>query len=122
MKERSKLKLPRPKRFTHEQEVALIEAYRAGDVAAGNQLVEHHLRYAFAAASRMPAPRGISVEDLQQEAAIGLIRALKAWRPQEGRFIGCAFLWIRSALQLYILRNTGAVRAPMDRIGRRMGR
>lgn len=94
-----------------ETERALALAYRAGDRRAGQQLVASHLRLATRIAYKF-APRGQGVEDLVQQANLGLLRALRDFDPDRGaRFITYAKAWMLQSIQRY-LHQRYAVKLP----------
>lgn len=91
-------------------ELELARRFRQGDKHAGQQLVEANLRFAMKVAHEF-VRFGHPLEDLIQEANIGLVRALDKFDPKRGyRFITYAVWWIRANLRLYVMRNHSLVR------------
>src|SRR4051812_45589646 len=78
---------------------ALARRAREGDDAARARVVElafpRLVRFA-----RRYAGRGVALDDLTQDAVIGLLRALERFEPERGvPFMAWAEIWIRQALQ-----------------------
>ncbi|HET7321881.1 MAG TPA: sigma-70 family RNA polymerase sigma factor [Longimicrobiaceae bacterium] len=95
-----------------ERELALARAVRAGDEAAREQLVLGCLRYAvgMAMACRW---RGVPMEDLVQEANVGLMTAVDCFDPERGvRFVNYAYFWIRRSLNNAIQEHGRIIRVP----------
>lgn len=92
-------------------EAALAHAWRdRRDAVALNRLITSHLRLAIAAASRFRR-YGAPMNDLVQEAALGLMKAAERFEPQKGvRFSTYAAFWIKAALQDFVMRNWSMVR------------
>lgn len=64
----------------------LIEAAQQGDPAAQHQLVRRYEPLVQRVVWKLRLPPGCEREDLAQEARIGLLAAIHAWRPQRGPF------------------------------------
>ena len=103
---------PVTKLLSPEEERALIGRWSAArDPAALDRLVAAHrpLVLKIAAAFRR---YGHPPADLIQEGHIGLLEAAHRFDPaRDVRFATYARWWIKSAIQEFVLRNTGAVRA-----------
>lgn len=86
-------------RITHEEGVALAQAWRqTGDAAAREQLITANLRLVIALAKRY-AGRGVSLEELIAEGNVGLIHAVDNFNPDIGcRFSTYAAYWIRHSI------------------------
>jgi RNA polymerase sigma factor (sigma-70 family) len=123
--------------LTHEQEIALGRRIRGEDVpvpgprqtrptpeAARARLVEENLRLVAWLANRY-RNRGLPVEDLIQEGAIGLHRAAEKYDPDRGfRFSTYATWWIRQAIARALMEaadHTLSLDAPLDEDGNTIG-
>ncbi len=96
--------------LTYAEERALALRARAGDAAARQQLVRHHLPLAVAVARRQS--RGaVPLEDLVQEGSLGLVRAAESYDPGVGtRFSAYAVWWIRAYIGKYLKQARSSVR------------
>ena len=94
-----------------ECERALARAWRDhGDKAALHRLVTAYTRLAIAMAAKFRR-YGAPMNDLTQEAAIGLMKAAEKFDPDRGvRFSTYAIWWIKAQLQDYVMRNWSLVR------------
>jgi RNA polymerase sigma-32 factor len=96
--------------LTQPQEQALARRFRAGELAAGHQLVTSNLRFAVKVSYEYRS-YGIKMGDLIQEANIGLMKAVQKFDPDKGiRLISYAVWWIRAYIQNYILKNWSLVK------------
>lgn len=88
-----------------QEELRLLQAYAAGDSAAGNLVVQSHLRYVMDLAKRYVG-HGVPFEELIQEGNLGLMRALKKFSVartssrdgQAYRFIAFASYWVKAMM------------------------
>jgi len=82
------------KYFTHDEERALLEEYKAGDIQARNKLLESKYHYII---STIKSFRGYrySREDILQDAMIGAINGIDAWEPDRGALATCMTIHIR---------------------------
>src|ERR671937_517574 len=98
--------------LTREEEVELAKRIEAGDLAAKERLINSTLRLVIKFARRYQG-HGLSMQDLVQEAMLGLIRAAEKFDYRRGyKFSTYAVLWIKQAIQRG-LDNTGRpVRIP----------
>ena len=94
-----------------DSERALARAWRDhGDKAALHRLVTAYMRLAISMAAKFRR-YGASMNDLTQEAAIGLMKAAEKFDPERGvRFSTYAIWWIKAQLQDYVMRNWSMVR------------
>ena len=92
-------------------ERALARAWRDhGDKAALHRLVSAYMRLAISMAAKFRR-YGAAMNDLTQEAAIGLMKAAEKFDPERGvRFSTYAIWWIKAQLQDCVMRNWSMVR------------
>jgi len=98
--------------LTREEEVELAKRIERGDLAAKERLINSNLRLVIKFARRYQG-HGLPIQDLVQEAMLGLIRAAEKFDWRRGyKFSTYAVLWIKQAIQRG-LDNTGRpVRIP----------
>ncbi len=98
--------------LTAQEEVELAQRIERGDLEAKERLINSNVRLVISNARRYQG-LGMSMQDLVQEAMLGLIRAAEKFDWRRGyKFSTYATLWIRQAIQRG-LDNTGrAVRVP----------
>jgi RNA polymerase sigma-32 factor len=94
-----------------ETEVALARRWRdEGDEQALHRLVTAYLRLAISMAAKYRR-YGAPMNDLIQEAGIGLMKAASKFDPDRGvRFSTYAVWWIKASIQDYVMRNWSLVR------------
>lgn len=94
-----------------ETEHALAVAWRdRRDAAALHRLVMAYMRLAISMAARFRR-YGAPMNDLVQEAGLGLMKAADKFDPDRGvRFSTYAVWWIRAGIQDYVMRNWSMVR------------
>jgi len=94
-----------------ETEAALARAWRDhGDEAALHRLVNAYSRLAIASARKAQRYQ-VPVEDLVQQANLGLMKAAEKFDPDRGvRFSTYAAWWIKASIQDYLMRNWSIVR------------
>lgn len=98
-----------------ERYVPLLMAYRESpQPELMEQLVEGYLPLARVIARRF-AGRGVELEDLEQVASIGLIKAIQRFKPELGlRFVTYATPTIAGDVRNYIRDKADALRFPRD--------
>jgi RNA polymerase primary sigma factor len=98
--------------LTREEEVELAQRIERGDLEAKERLINSNLRLVIKFASRYQG-HGLPLQDLIQEAMLGLIRAAEKFDWRRGyKFSTYAVLWIKQSIQRG-LDNTGRpVRIP----------
>jgi RNA polymerase sigma-32 factor len=92
--------------LSREEELRLTRLWRdSRDPKARIAVMEAHLKITVKIA-RQFARYGIPVEDLMDEGAAGLSRALDKFDPERGfRFVTYAGWWVRAAIMDYVLRT-----------------
>ena len=94
-----------------ETETALARAWRDNrDTAALHRLVTAYMRLAISVAAKFRR-YGAPMNDLIQEASVGLMKAAEKFDPERGvRFSTYAVWWIKASVQDYVMRNWSMVR------------
>lgn len=94
-----------------ETEAALARAWRDHrDEAALHRLVTAYMRLAISMASKFRR-YGAPMNDLIQEASLGLMKAADKFDPDRGvRFSTYAVWWIKASIQEFVMRNWSMVR------------
>jgi RNA polymerase sigma-32 factor len=94
-----------------ETEAALARRWRdEGDEQALHRLVTAYMRLAIAMAAKYRR-YGAPMNDLIQEAGVGLMKAASKFDPERGvRFSTYAVWWIKASIQDYVMRNWSLVR------------
>lgn len=94
-----------------ETERALAYAWRdERDVQALHRLINAYMRLAISMASKYKR-YGAPMNDLIQEAGLGLMKAADKFDPDRGvRFSTYAVWWIKASIQDYVMRNWSMVR------------
>ena len=94
-----------------ESELRLAYAWRDHrDEAALHRLITAYMRLAISMASKFRR-YGAPMNDLVQEAGLGLMKAADRFDPDRGvRFSTYAVWWIRAGIQDYVMRNWSMVR------------
>ena len=98
--------------LTREEEVELSTRSLKGDARARNELIQKNLRLAVSVAKKMNR-KGTDLEDLIQEANIGLMKAVEKFDPSKGfRFSTYAHWWIRQSVGRHIQMHSRSIRIP----------
>ncbi len=93
-----------------QEERELAQRLRAGDEAAARRLIISHLRFVIRIARRYRST-GLPLADLVQEGTVGLILAVRRFRPERGARLSTYAMWsIRAAIQDYVVRSWSTVR------------
>jgi len=94
-----------------ETELALAYAWRdERDEQALHRLITAYMRLAISMASKFKR-YGAPMNDLIQEASVGLMKAADKFDPDRGvRFSTYAVWWIKASIQDYVMRNWSMVR------------
>ena len=100
-------------RLSPEEEQALARRVLAGDAGAEQRMIEANLRLVFAIA-RGYRNRGLPLPDLIAEGNLGLLRAVRKFRPDNGtRFSTYASWWIRHAVVRALANQARVLRLPV---------
>lgn len=100
-------------RLSPEEEQALARRVLAGDAEAEQRMIEANLRLVFAVARRY-RNRGLPLPDLIAEGNLGLLRAVKTFRPdKDTRFSPYATWWIRQAVVRALANQARVIRLPV---------
>jgi len=95
-----------------DEELELLQRAQAGDEDAQNRLIESNLRLVISVARRYVRP-GLPLEDLVQEGAIGLVKAIRNFDLSRGlRFSTYAVHWIRQSVGRAADAHTNMIRLP----------
>lgn len=107
--------------LTHEEEIQLAtDLQETGNIASAQKLVLPHLRFVIKVANNYSG-YGLSVADLIQEGNIGLMKAVKRFRPEVGvRLVSFAVHWIKAEIHEYILKNWRIVKIATTKSQRKL--
>ena len=98
--------------LTGAEEIELAKRIERGDLEAKEKLINSNLRLVVKFASRYQG-HGLSLQDLVQEAMLGLIRAAEKFDWRRGyKFSTYAVLWIKQAVQRGLDNSGRPVRIP----------
>jgi RNA polymerase sigma-32 factor len=96
-------------RLGHDEEVALVERFRAGEVAAADRLLRAHLRGVVSVAFRYRR-YGVPHAELVAEGAFGMVQALAKFdTARRVRFATYANHWIRAYVLEHVIRSWSLV-------------
>lgn len=103
--------------LTREEEVSLAQRIEKGDAEARSHMIEANLRLAISIAKKYQN-RGCNLEDLIQEANIGLMKAVERFEWQRGfKFSTYASWWIRQAVSRHVSSHSRTIRVPAHASG-----
>lgn len=99
-----------------EEEARLAKRIREGDQAALDKLVRANLRFAISVAKQYQN-NGLPLEDLIQEANLGLCKAATLFDDTRGfKFISYAVWWIRQYILLALSNHSRNIRIPANQV------
>ncbi len=93
-----------PRALTPEEEQAVVARMKAGDEAARTELIEHNLRLVAHIAKKY-ALSGIDQDDLVSIGSIGLIKAVRSFKPDSGRLATYASRCIENEILMALRSN-----------------
>jgi RNA polymerase sigma-32 factor len=104
-----------------EEEYALAQDLQeTGNIASAQKLVLPHLRFVIKIANNY-AGYGLAIPDLIQEGSIGLMKAVKRFRPEVGvRLVSFAVHWIKAEIHEFILKNWRIVKVATTKAQRKL--
>ena len=107
--------------LTLEEEQGLARRLRDHqDLEAARRLVMSHLRFVIRVA-RGYTGYGLPLQDLIQEGAVGLMKAVRRFDPDMGvRLVSFAVHWIRAEIHEFILRNWRIVKVATTKAQRKL--
>ena len=107
--------------LTPEEEYSLAkDLQETGNIESAQKLVLPHLRFVIKVANNY-AGYGLPVSDLIQEGSIGLMKAVKRFRPEVGvRLVSFAVHWIKAEIHEYILKNWRIVKVATTKAQRKL--
>lgn len=107
--------------LTPEEEKILVNKVAKGEKDAREKLIKSNLRLVVSIAKNY-VKRGLSFLDLIEEGNIGLIKAVEAFKPEEGcKFSTYATWWIRQSITRALSNTAKTIRIPnymLERISR----
>ena len=93
-----------PHALSPKEEAACVRRMVEGDEAARTQLIEHNLRLV-AHIARKYTNSGIDQDDLVSIGSIGLIKAVRSYRPESGRLVSYAARCIENEILMALRRS-----------------
>ena len=104
--------------LTAQEEVELAQRIERGDLEAKERLINSNVRLVISNARRYQG-LGLSMQDLVQEAMLGLIRAAEKFDWRKGfKFSTYATWWIRQAVQRGVANKARTIRIPVHIVER----
>jgi RNA polymerase sigma-32 factor len=107
--------------LTAEEEYSLAQDLQeTGNIESAQKLVLPHLRFVIKVANNY-AGYGLPIADLIQEGSIGLMKAVKRFRPEVGvRLVSFAVHWIKAEIHEFILKNWRIVKVATTKEQRKL--
>jgi len=107
--------------LTPEQEYAYaVDLQETGNIESAQKLILPHLRFVIKVANNY-AGYGLPIADLIQEGSIGLMKAVKRFRPEIGvRLVSFAVHWIKAEIHEFILKNWRIVKIATTKAQRKL--
>ncbi|MFM8453756.1 MAG: RNA polymerase sigma factor RpoH [Gammaproteobacteria bacterium] len=107
--------------LTEEEEYTLAKSYQdQSDLKAAQKLVLAHIKYVVKVAKSYMG-YGLALQDLVQEGAVGLMKAVKRFNPEMGvRLVSFAVHWIKAEIHEFILKNWRIVKVATTKAQRKL--
>ena len=93
-----------PKPLEKEEERRLIDAMLSGDSVAADKLIEHNLRLVVHIAKKY-AQAGVDQDDLVSIGSLGLVKAVKTFKPEAGKLTAYASRCIENEILMFFRAN-----------------
>ena len=107
--------------LTQEEELEYAnDLVETGNIESAQKLILPHLRFVIKIANNYGG-YGLAIADLIQEGNIGLMKAVKRFRPEIGvRLVSYAVHWIKAEIHEYILKNWRIVKIATTKAQRKL--
>ena len=103
-----------------EEQRLATDLQETGNIESAQKLILPHLRFVIKVANNY-AGYGLAVSDLIQEGNIGLMKAVKRFRPEVGvRLVSFAVHWIKAEIHEFILKNWRIVKIATTKAQRKL--
>ncbi len=103
-----------------EEQSYATDLQETGNIASAQKLILPHLRFVIKVANNY-AGYGLAIADLIQEGNIGLMKAVKRFRPEVGvRLVSFAVHWIKAEIHEFILKNWRIVKIATTKAQRKL--
>jgi RNA polymerase sigma-32 factor len=103
-----------------EEQRLATDLQETGNIESAQRLILPHLRFVIKVANNY-AGYGLAVSDLIQEGNIGLMKAVKRFRPEVGvRLVSFAVHWIKAEIHEFILKNWRIVKIATTKAQRKL--
>ena len=103
-----------------EEQAYATDLQETGNIASAQKLILPHLRFVVKVANNY-AGYGLAIADLIQEGNIGLMKAVKRFRPEVGvRLVSFAVHWIKAEIHEFILKNWRIVKIATTKAQRKL--
>ena len=103
-----------------EEQRFATDLQETGNLASAQKLILPHLRFVIKVANNYGG-YGLAIADLIQEGNIGLMKAVKRFRPEVGvRLVSFAVHWIKAEIHEYILKNWRIVKIATTKAQRKL--
>ena len=103
-----------------EEQRLATDLQETGNIESAQKLILPHLRFVIKVANNYSG-YGLAVSDLIQEGNIGLMKAVKRFRPEVGvRLVSFAVHWIKAEIHEFILKNWRIVKIATTKSQRKL--
>jgi len=103
-----------------EEQRFATDLQETGNLESAQKLILPHLRFVIKVANNYGG-YGLAIADLIQEGNIGLMKAVKRFRPEVGvRLVSFAVHWIKAEIHEYILKNWRIVKIATTKAQRKL--